>query len=190
MNAVGVYGGSFDPVHHGHLALARAAVRRKDLAPLYIVPAYQPPHKEKIGASFTHRLAMARLAFADIPGVVVTDLERERGGVSFTIDSVEHLQARHPDCELYLVIGADTAEEIGTWKSPDRLAEMVQLLVAPRSGHRQVTQAAWRASNIEMGLIEISASDIRRRVHAGQPINDLVPAAVADYIEHHRLYRS
>jgi nicotinate-nucleotide adenylyltransferase len=189
VNAIGVYGGSFDPVHHGHLTLVRAALRHIDLAPLYVVPAYQPPHKEQTGASFAHRLAMARLAFADIPGVALTDLERERGGISYTIDSVEYLKARHPGSEVYLLIGADTAEEIGTWKSPDRLAKLVRLLVAPRSDHHEDTRGAWRMSVVPMEPIDISATDIRRRVRAGEPLTGLMPAAVAEYIERHQLYR-
>ena len=134
MTVVGMYGGSFDPVHRGHLALARAAIDRFDLSPLYVVPAYHPPHKEKTRASFAQRLAMIRLAFADLPEVVITDLEKQRGGISYTVDSVEYLRARHPGREFCLLIGADTSEEIGMWKAPQRLARMVRLLVAPRSG--------------------------------------------------------
>ena len=188
MNAVGVYGGSFDPVHYGHLSLARAALEQFGLSPLYIIPAYHPPHKEKTAASFAQRLAMARLAFADFPEVVVSDLERQRGGISYTIDSVEQLRTRHPDSEIYLLIGADTAEEIDTWKAPDRLAQLVRLLVAGRSGFSGKLQEYWRVADIIMPPVDISATVIRQELRAGHPITDYVPGAVAEYIGRHHLY--
>ncbi len=190
MSAIGMYGGSFDPVHRGHLALAQAAIQQFQLTRLYIVPAYHPPHKTNTQASFTHRLAMARLAFTDLPDVVVSDLERQRGGISFTIESVEYLQTQHPASDIYLLIGADTAEEIGTWKAPDRLARLVRLLVAPRSGFRNEPGGAWRIDEVSMGPVDISATQIRREISAGHSITSYVPETVAEYIARHRLYCS
>jgi nicotinate-nucleotide adenylyltransferase len=185
-----MYGGSFDPVHHGHLALARAAIEQYQLSPLYVVPAFSPPHKETTQASFAHRLAMARLAFADWPHLVISDLEKRRGGVSYTIDSVTHLQKQHPTSELCLLIGADTFAEIDLWKAPRRLARIVRLLVAPRAGHRLHSSGEWRVEEVTMELVEISATEIRQAVQENKPIFPYVPEAVAAYIARHGLYRS
>lgn len=184
-----MYGGSFDPVHRGHLALARTAVSQFNLSPLFIVPAYHPPHKEKTRAPFAHRLAMARLAFAGLPEIVITDLEKQRGGISYTVDSVAYLRERHPGGEFYLLIGVDTAAEIGTWKAPRRLARMARLLIAPRPGYHIDLEDYWRWDEVEMEPVEVAATEIRQAVRAGNPLVEYVPAAVAEYIARHKLYR-
>ena len=190
MTAIGMYGGSFDPVHRGHLALVHAAINQVRFTRMYVVPAFRPPHKAKTEASFAHRLAMARLAFADRPEVEVNDFERQQGGVSYTINSVEFLRAEHPGGELVLLVGADSSAEIKTWKEPDRLAKLVRLLVAPRPGYRLEVEENWRHEEIKMEPVAISATGVRKAVRERQPIVEYVPESVAEYIDRHQLYRS
>jgi len=185
-----MYGGSFDPVHRGHLALAHAAINQFHLSCLYVVPVFQPPHKAKTEASFAHRLAMARLAFTGWPEVVISDLEGQRGGVSYTIDSVEELRGRHPGDDLYLLVGADTTEEIKTWKEPERLAGLVRLLVAPRSRYSLKIELPWCLEKLTMEPVEVSATRVREAVREGRPIMEYVPAPVAEYIHRHTLYQT
>ena len=188
MNRIGLYGGTFDPVHRGHVAVARAAVNEFALGRLYVVPVYQAPHRPGATASFDDRLAMARLAFAGWPDVAVSDLESKRGGISYTIDSIETLRQLHPDSELCLVVGADTAGEIETWREPKRLAESVHLLVAPRAGCAVNLPPQWRYSLMCMEPVMVSATDVRRAIRDGRPIGVSVPDTVAEYIAGHRVY--
>ncbi len=188
MAAVGLFGGSFDPVHNGHVALARAAIDQYQLNPCYVVPAYRPPHKGQTEAPFADRLAMVSLAFADIPQVAVSDREAGRGGMSYTIETVQELQRVHPEDDLCLIVGADTAEELRTWKQPQDILAAVRLLVAPRPGSTLPDEYADRAETIVMEDIPISASQIRRAARKGESIAHLVPASVAAYIESHTLY--
>lgn len=184
-----MFGGSFDPVHYGHLRLARAAVDQFNLSRLYVIPVFQPPHKTKTVVSFDHRLAMACLAFSGWPEVEVSDLERRRGGLSFTIDSIKALHKMHPGDELFLVVGSDTSGDLPAWKDPDELAKLVRLLVAPRLGSRPTVGPLWRHDEIRMQPIDISATEIRRAVREGRPIAEFVPDTVAEYISQHRLYQ-
>jgi nicotinate-nucleotide adenylyltransferase len=188
VTAIGIFGGSFDPVHRGHIRLARAAIDQFSLARLYVIPVFQPPHKMKIEASFDHRLAMARRAFSAWPEVDVSDLERERGGISFTIDTVDILRRRHPDDELFLVVGSDTSEDLPLWRDPDKLARTVRLLIAPRRGTPPAAGPHWRFDEIKMDPVNVSATEIRQAVRAGRSIDEYVPKAVAQYILHHQLY--
>lgn len=190
MTSIGLYGGRFDPVHRGHLALARAAMNQFNLALLYIVPVYQPPHRPNTTAAFEHRLAMARVAFADWPKVIVSDLEEKRGGISYTVETIDELRRLHPDRELCLLVGADTAEEISMWKEPKRLARLVRLLVAPRPGSAPYLEPEWRCEQIRMQPMDVSATAIRQAIRDGRPIRELVTDTIAEYIDRHRLYRS
>lgn len=190
MTAIGIYGGSFDPVHRGHLALARAAISQFHLSRFYIIPAFQPPHKAKCDASFAHRLAMARLIFVGLPEVAISDLEGQRGGISYTVDTIEALRKKHPQDELYLVVGADTLAEIRTWKEPEHLSRLVRLLVAPRTGYQPEIGSPWRCDTIRMEPVDVSATQIRRAVRADQSIAECVPKSVADYIREHGLYQT
>jgi len=184
-----MFGGSFDPVHLGHLRLARAAIDQFNLSRLYVIPVFRPPHKSKIAASFDHRLAMARRAFSGWPEVEISDLERQRGGVSFTVDSIKTLREMHPEDELFLVVGSDTSGDLPAWKDPDELAKLTRLLVAPRPGSRLVVDPHWPHDEIRMQPIDVSATEIRRAVREGRPIAEYVPETVAEYIYRHRLYQ-
>jgi len=199
---LGVFGGSFDPVHWGHLQLAAAAQRQLDLHRVLLIPAAcQPlkPHGPR--ASDADRLAMLRLAIEGRPGLAVDALEIDRGGVSYTYQTLEALRARTPEAELFLVVGADSVVDLPRWRKVRRVLELATPLIAGRPGHPLADLAplhglatperleAAAAARLEMPPVPISSSDIRRRIAAGQPWRALTPPAVGDYIERRRLYR-
>ncbi len=193
MKRLGLFGGSFDPVHNAHVALARAALHDLDLAEVRWVPAGQPWQKERPVSAAVHREAMLRLAIGDEPRFVLDRIELEREGPSFTLDTVRALQAAMPGCEWFLLIGQDQYAGLHTWKDWQELLARVTLAVANRPGaapavHPEVLRFPHRS--VPLPMLDISATDIRRRVAQGRDISTLVPAAVAGYIEHNALYRA
>lgn len=185
LTRIGIYGGTFDPIHHGHLILARDAVESLKLQQVIFMPAAVSPHKLGVlTAPGGARLAMIRAAIADEPRFTVDDLELERTPPSFTIDTIETLVARQPDAKLYLLVGEDHVAKLETWHRFEKLREMVEFVVLERSGfpHKHSFQAIPRQ-------IDISATDIRNRVATGASIRYLVPVAVAEIIRARALYR-
>jgi nicotinate-nucleotide adenylyltransferase len=166
------------------------------------MPAQAPPHKlgeEEPGAA--HRLSMCRLAVAEADGVGACALELERGGTSYTVDTLETIHARQPHAHLTFIVGADTARTLGSWREPQRVLELAELAVATRtgSGRREVLDALdavtaarsggrARVRFLSMPAIEVSSSAVRERVARGEPIDELVGPRVAAYIAEHRLY--
>jgi nicotinate-nucleotide adenylyltransferase len=190
---IGLFGGSFDPVHAAHLALARAVLAQLALDELRWVPVGQAWQKARALTDATHREAMLRLAIVDEPRFVLERCELMREGPSYTIDTVRELQAAAPDAQWFLVIGQDQYAGLHTWHRVDELLRLVTLAVAVRPGAAAAADARVRAApmrRIELPPMQVSATDIRARVAAGAAIADLVPPAVADYIDRHRLYRS
>lgn len=200
---LGVLGGSFDPVHHGHLILAETCREACGLDEIWFVPAAIPPHK--IGQNRTdarHRLAMLRLAVAGRSDYVVSNLELARGGVSYTVDTLERLHADRPGVELSLLLGSDSLRDFPTWREPGRIATLATLIVVRRAGQAEQDVERWCAQLperlgaaatcvvIEMPAIELSSSDLRQRVAAGRSIRFRTPELVERYIEHERLYRT
>ena len=188
-------GGTFDPVHRGHLALARAARDELALDELLFVPAGQPWRKAgRIMAPANHRLAMLRLALAGEPAFRVETLELDRPGPSYTVDTLEALRAARPGDELFFIAGEDALADLPNWVRPQRILELATLAVARREG---VPQAAGerlpglseRVVRLKMPLVDVSATEIRERVRRGEPIGEMVPPAVAAYIREHGLYR-
>jgi nicotinate-nucleotide adenylyltransferase len=199
--ALGILGGTFNPPHLGHVALARHALDELALDRVLLVPANTSPHKS--GAAHAsaaqdpgpeHRLRMCRLAIDDVEGLGVCDIELERGGLSYTVDTLTAIHASDPDAALTLIVGADTASTISSWREPQRLLELAQLAVAARAGaahqHLLDTLAGARVRFLEMPAIAVSSSLVRERVARGEAIEELVGAAVAGYIEENRLYRA
>jgi nicotinate-nucleotide adenylyltransferase len=190
---VGVFGGSFDPVHLGHLIMAGEALDRLRLDHVVFVPASHPAHKRSRAlAGIRHRLAMLRLATRGNPRFRVSAIEAERGGVSFTADTLEAI-ARDRDVSLYFILGQDNLVEFHTWRDPDRIARLARLVVVPRqTGARSVSAlpAAWRRRvvTLEAPWIGISSTEIRRRVRAGRTVRYWVPDRVLTYMERHALY--
>ena len=200
---IGMLGGTFDPIHAGHLGLARVALDQLGLDRILFVPAGRPPHKRgRQITSAADRLAMVELAIAGEPRFAVSPIEIERPGPSYTSDTAEALIAE-PDSgerpiELTVILSAESFADLPSWHEPARLLRLARIAVAPRPGHPAPTPAwlaqrlpgfAERIDVLEGPHLDISASDIRGRIAAGRPIEGLVPPSVAEYIEAHHLYR-
>ncbi|MBS0406467.1 MAG: nicotinate (nicotinamide) nucleotide adenylyltransferase [Proteobacteria bacterium] len=194
---IGVFGGAFDPPHNGHVALARAALAQLRLDELRIFPTGQAWHKARALSAGERRIDMARLAFADVPRVVVDPREVHRQGPTYTIDTLRALRQECPDARLLLIIGADQAEALHTWKDSAEIAKIAVLSIAARA--RPVPGAPPADIShlppsfyepIDLPPISLSSTEVRSLAAAGQPIDHLVPAAVARYIAEHHLYQS
>ncbi len=187
----------FNPPHAGHIALARAALEQLALDRVFLMPVSVPPHKPATwdpGAE--HRLRMCELACADEPGLEVCTLELERPGPSYTIDTLRGIHELHPETELTLILGADMAATFATWREPRAIADLASIAVAERPGiPREQTVAplqelagSERTHVLAMAPREVSSSTVRRTLAAGHPIEPLVGAVLAAYIDEHELY--
>jgi nicotinate-nucleotide adenylyltransferase len=189
---IGLFGGSFDPVHNAHLALARTALRELQLDQLRWVPAGNPWQKARALAPAEHRLAMLQRAIEGEPRFAIDSCELERQGPSYTLDTVRALQAATPGAQWFLVIGQDQYRNLHTWHGVQQLLQRVTLAVAQRPGSADDADAQVRAAAgvaLALPAMDISATDIRARAAAGLDISSLVPPAVAQYIHQHGLYR-
>lgn len=195
---IGILGGSFDPVHWGHLQVAQQAMRQVSLRQVIWVPSGSPPHKPIGMAHFSHRTAMIRAAIAHSPAFSVSEVEANSVGLSYAIETFLHLQAQHPGAEWYWILGADTFQTLPRWYRWTELAQSCQWLVAPRSStHEASVQATVQLAErrvmvhwqwLDMPFVDLSSRQIRQRCQMGQPIAGLVPDAVQQYIAQHRLY--
>lgn len=194
---LGILGGTFDPPHVGHLAIAQDAWARLPLDRVLFVPAAVPPHK--IGAVCTApdlRLEMVRAAIAGDDRFEASPIELERTGPSYTVDTLRALTKRQPAAELFLLLGADQFREIGTWRESAELARLAQLVVVPRGDEdagamdaaRRALPADARVTRLDATRVDVSSTEIRRRRAAGEPIRYLVPDDVLRVIERERLY--
>ncbi len=185
---IGLLGGSFDPVHHGHLIVGQVAAETLRLTQLRLVPAREQPFK--IGrhrAAPEHRAAMLDLAVAGTPGFAVERAELERPGPSYTVDTLRALQVREPGIELTLLLGADAAAELAAWHRAAEIPGMARVVVFARPG-TPVPDSPLVAAAIEVPAIDISATEVRRRAREGRSLRYWVPDPVAEYISRHRLY--
>jgi nicotinate-nucleotide adenylyltransferase len=181
-------GGSFDPVHHGHLIVGRVAAETLGLDSLRFVPAREQPFKRgQHGAPAEHRAAMLDLAVAGAPAFAVEHAELERPGPSYTVDTLRALHAREQGIRLTLLLGADAAAEIEAWHEAEAIPALATVVVFARAGV-PVPSSPLIARTIEVPAIEISATEIRRRVREGRSIRYWVPDPVAEYVTRHRLY--
>ncbi len=189
---IGLLGGSFDPVHNGHVALARAALAA-GMDRVLLIPAAQAPLKPSaVRASSEDRLAMLRLAVGDCPGAEVSDVEIRRGGVNYTIDTVRTLRAEHSGDQLFWIIGADQLARLGAWREIGALTELVEFLCAVRPGHGLEPPAGlpglrWR--RLEGPEWDVSSTEVRARAERGESLAGLVPDKAIEYLERNRLYR-
>lgn len=186
--ATGVFGGSFDPVHHGHLIAAGRAAEALGLGTVLFVPcAKQPLRADGPKASAAHRSAMLRLALEADERFRLDTSELQRPGPSYTVDTLRALRARWPDERLVLILGADAAADLARWRAADQVARLAEVAVLTRPGAPEATSPLVRHF-VAAPAIEISASEVRARCVAGKSIRYLVPDAVAAYIACHRLY--
>ena len=187
---LGLYGGSFDPVHLGHLLVAQAACEELGLSRLFFIPAAQSPFKPGHElASAADRLRLLRLALAGQTNCEIDTQEISRGGVSYTIDTVRDYVRRFPQAELFQLIGADHAPTLPQWREAAELAQRVEFVVIPRPGEVSAAlPAPFRGRALKGFPLGVSSSQIRARVKAGLPITHLVPPVVAEAIQNYRLY--
>lgn len=191
---LGVYGGTFDPIHTGHLVIALGVVEHCALDRLLFVPSARPPHKQGHAiAPPDDRFRMAELAAGHDPRLEVSDIEINRPGLSYTVDTLAALQRIYgASTGFYLVLGADSLLEIDTWYAPDRLFDLATVVTVPRPGKElSGVDPRWRdrVTALHLPEIDISSTDIRHRAAKGLPITHLVPEEVAGYIEEWGLYR-
>lgn len=202
---LGIFGGSFDPPHIGHLLLAQDAITHLSLDCLAVVPAATQPLKHVHQTSAVHRLAMVRHCFDGVADVVVDPVEIDRGGLSFMVDTVDHFRRLHPSAVIHLLIGQDVVETLPRWREPDRLLSSVQLVVLDRASSpdsaRRGADSAQETNDVEPPLaglasarhlasrrVDVSSTEIRARVRDGRSIRGFVPDAVAAYIASAALY--
>lgn len=199
---IGVLGGSFNPIHLGHLIMAQDAEEAFDLDRIIFIPAAIPPHKlTQMSVTPEQRLDMVKLALADRVSWEVSDSEIRRGGVSYSIDTIRHLKSVYPEAELYFIIGGDTLPELHTWKEISHLIDLCRFITMVRPGfepqtlrhadlkldHRHLDDLIKR---VTVGhVIGISSTDVRMHVAKNESIRYLVPDAVERYIREHRLYQ-
>jgi nicotinate-nucleotide adenylyltransferase len=199
---IGIFGGSFDPVHYGHLLLAEWAREQAELDEVWLMPAFHAPHKS-VGPHTPGeaRAAMLELACAENDAIRVSRLELERGGISYTAETLAAIHALQPDDELFLLMGADSLFDLPNWREPRLICELATPLVARRFGEpeldftvlsgiasRDVIDQATRLQ-LQMPVLDYSSTELRRRVQTGQSLRYQTPEAVIEYIARQGLYR-
>jgi nicotinate-nucleotide adenylyltransferase len=184
LKKIGIYGGTFDPIHHAHLILAREAREMLALEKIIFVPAAISPHKDPPAASAKTRLAMLQAAIEDESGFAVDECELRRPSPSYAIDTVEEIRRRESEAEIYYLIGEDNVSGLASWHRFDRLQKLVRFVVLDRTGAQ-----ANHPYPVVHRKIEISATELRKRIASGQSIRYLVPPAVEEIIRRNNLYR-
>jgi nicotinate-nucleotide adenylyltransferase len=198
---LGIFGGSFDPIHLGHLAAAEEAAYRLALDTVLFVPAHHQPLKEHAPhASAAHRLTMLELVAADNPRFAVSALELERPAPSYTVETLRTLRLTHgPGCDMWLLLGVDAVNTLDRWREPAEILRLARLVVMSRSEVREpdwtvlgaiIPDAKGRVDLLAVPDVDVSSRELRRRAAAGEPIRYQVPDRVCAYIARHRLYRS
>jgi len=186
---IGILGGTFDPIHYGHLILGEQVRGQLELDKVIFVPTYQPPHKDgRRILDARHRLRMARLAVRGNPRFTVSDIEIRRRGKSYTVDTLRAIKRCYRGARLFFICGSDLVSEIPTWKKVDEIYRLARFVLAKRPGYgRRLTGR--RFLKIHVAQVDISSSSLRRLVHRDRSIQYLTPDSVVRYIQRHRLYR-
>jgi nicotinate-nucleotide adenylyltransferase len=190
MNRIALFGGSFDPVHNGHLLVALAAIEELSLERIFFIPAAQSPFKpENKPAPADLRARMLRLALAGQTRYEVDTQEIQRGGTSYTVDTVRDYRSRFPNAELFYLIGADHIPQLHKWRAANELAAAVEFVAIPRPGEAApAAPAGFRVRALRGFPLGLSSSQIRERIRSSKTIEHLVPPAVAETIRNSRLY--
>lgn len=171
---IGIFGGSFNPPHNGHVAICKYLLSKNDVDEIWVIPVYRHPFGKQL-VEFDDRMMMCKFAFGEFQGKVkILDVEKKLGNMSYTIDTIEHLQEQHPNNKFYLVMGKDSSDEASLWKDAKKLETMVQFITVPRGPTSFIP--------------DISSSTVRDTIHNHGKFADLVPREVAVYIVTHGLY--
>ncbi len=188
---IGVMGGTFDPIHNGHLVAASEVAHSFDLDEVVFVPTGQPWHKQNVTPS-EHRYLMTVIATASNPDFTVSRVDIDRGGTTYTIDTLRDLKRERPDAELFFITGADAVAQILSWRDHDELWDLAHFVAVSRPGHVLSTDGlpTEDVSQLEVPALSISSTTCRERVRSGSPVWYLVPDGVVQYIAKHHLYRS
>ncbi len=196
---VGIFGGTFDPVHQGHLILAEQCREQGQLDEVWFMPTANPPHKQQGSITrFDQRVEMLNLALAGNPAFRVEPIEKEREGPNYTADTLEELKRRHPDVEIFLLLGSDSLNDMPNWYQPQRILEQASLMVMRRADtpvlsdeeiQRQLGHEVTLTGIEAPPLIDIASRDLRRRVSEGRSIRYLVPRSVECFIQEKKLYQ-
>ncbi|MBL0888028.1 nicotinate-nucleotide adenylyltransferase [Myceligenerans indicum] len=189
---LGVMGGTFDPIHHGHLVAASEAAFQLGLDEVIFVPTGRPwlKHHQQVTEP-EHRYLMTVIATVSNPRFTVSRADVDRPGLTYTVDTLRDLRIERPDADLYFITGADAIQQILTWKDADKLWDMAHFVAVTRPGHRLTVEGLppHGVTTLEVPALAISSSDCRRRAAAGLPVWYLVPDGVVQYIAKHGLYR-
>ena len=187
---LGVMGGTFDPVHFGHLVAANEAASAFGLDKVIFVPTGEPWQKQTITDS-GHRFNMTKLAIAGNSHFDISRVDVDRPGPTYTVDTLRDIKAQHPEAELFFITGADSISQIGSWRDSEQIWPLAHLVGVTRPGHSlEVPKSPHGAvSLLEIPALAISSTDIRARVESGKPIDYLLPASVIDYIQKNNLFR-
>jgi nicotinate-nucleotide adenylyltransferase len=188
---IGVMGGTFDPIHHGHLVAASEVAQSFDLDEVIFVPTGQPWQKDDVSLS-EHRYLMTVIATASNPRFTVSRVDIDRAGPTYTIDTLRELKKQRPAAELFFITGADAIAQILSWRDHDELWDLAHFVAVSRPGHVLSTAGLPTddVSQLEIPALAISSTDCRDRVEHGNPVWYLVPDGVVQYIAKHHLYRS
>ena len=182
---IGLLGGTFDPIHNGHIAIAKTAIKQLKLDKLLLIPAGNPWQKSEFSDS-KHRLKMVKKAGNDLEKVEVSDIEVNKTGPTYTFETLQELHKKYPNSELILILGSDAIAGFDTWKEPNLVKTLARIYVVQRAG--DFTQD-WHFDRIQMPPIEISSTEIRERVKNNESISELVPKSVNEYISANGLYK-
>ncbi len=187
---IGVMGGTFDPIHHGHLVAASEVAQSYQLDEVVFVPTGQPYQKRDVSPS-EHRYLMTVIATASNPRFTVSRVDIDRNGPTYTVDTLRDVRAAHPDADLFFISGADAITQIMEWKDVDQLWDYAHFVAVTRPGHPLSVSGIpeEHVSRLEVPALAISSTDCRARVAAGSPVWYLVPDGVVQYIAKHSLYR-
>ena len=190
---IGILGGTFDPIHIGHLVFAEQVREKLKLGQVIFIPCFSPPHKRGRKLSPARdRFYMIQLALDCNPFFKVSDMELKRKGVSYTVDTLKQLKSLYPDSKIYFLTGSDVLNEVHTWKDPEKIYKLAKMVIAKRPGFDEFDPGnhfAKKSIIVNITSVDISSSQIRERVKKGQSIKYLVPSKIEEYIKRKKLYR-
>lgn len=200
MKKLAMFGGTFDPIHNGHISLAVHTAEQLSLDEVLLIPTNIPPHKQMHAAAGAYRLAMCRLAAKGYPRLTVSDRELRRKGPSYTVDTLRELHAEYPDAELFLIMGSDMFFTLEQWRESEEIMRLAAICTAAREYgdlarlrmHAEHLKAAYGACCrvLDIEVLEMSSTQIRRKLRNGEDLSAILPAGVLEYIREHHLYQN